>query len=252
MNETVQLARVSIDGFSFYYAAFVDGTFGRWKWLDLVAFSRCLVPSHHVDHVRYFTAQLKPTPGSPRAHIRQGIYLNALRAQPRLSVHLGTFSKHAVQMPLAPPPKTGCEDGVVYLASRDLDLDGDNAQPTKAFVVKTEENGSDVNLATYLLRDGFKGLYDTAVVVSDDSDLLEPVRLVQRELGREVVVAMVPRKDKGKRQHRGSVFDGKVKFVREVRQAYLMDSQLPLTIEGKHGRLIQRPPEWGPVGVERP
>ena len=54
MNETVQRVRVYIDGFNFYYAAFVDGTFGRWKWLDLVAFSRCLVPNHHVDHVRYF------------------------------------------------------------------------------------------------------------------------------------------------------------------------------------------------------
>ena len=33
MNETVQRVRVYIDGFNFYYAAFVDGTFGRWKWL---------------------------------------------------------------------------------------------------------------------------------------------------------------------------------------------------------------------------
>jgi hypothetical protein len=118
VNETVQRVRDYIDGFNFWYAAFVDGTFGRWRWLD---------------HVRCSTAQLKPTPCSPRAHIRQGIYLNALRAQIR--------------------------------------------------------------------------------------------------------------------QHRGSVFDGKVKFVREVRRAYLMDGQLPLT---KHGRVIQRPPKWGPVGVERP
>ena len=166
MNETVQRVRVYIDGFNFYYAACVDGTFGRRKWLDLVAFARCLVSSHHVDHVRYFTAQLKPTPRSPRARIRQGICLNAMRAQPRLSVHLGTFSKHAVQMPLAPPPKTGCEDGVVYLGARDLDPEGDDPQPTKAFVFKTEEKGSDVNLATYLLRDGFKGLYDTAVAAA--------------------------------------------------------------------------------------
>ena len=111
-----QFVRVYIDGFNFYYAACVDGTFGRRKWLDLVAFARCLVSSHHVDHVRYFTAQLKPTPRSPRARIRQGICLNAMRAQPRLSVHLGTFSKHPMQMPLAPPPTAGCEDGVVYLA----------------------------------------------------------------------------------------------------------------------------------------
>jgi len=37
-----------------------------------------------------------------------------------------------------------------------------------------------VNLATFLLRDAFKNLYDVAVVVSDDSDLLEPVKMARR------------------------------------------------------------------------
>ena len=41
-----------------------------------------------------------------------------------------------------------------------------------------EEKGSDVNLATYLVADGFRDLYDTAVVVSNDSDLAEPLKLV--------------------------------------------------------------------------
>ena len=54
-------------------------------------------------------------------------------------------------------------------------------------VVKTEEKGSDVNLATHLLYDGFKNDYEVAVVVSNDSDLLEPVR-VARSLGLTVGV----------------------------------------------------------------
>lgn len=41
-------------------------------------------------------------------------------------------------------------------------------------VIKTEEKGSDVNLATHLLHDAHMGRFEVAVVVSNDSDLLEP------------------------------------------------------------------------------
>ena len=40
-----------------------------------------------------------------------------------------------------------------------------------------EEKGSDVNLPSYLLRDGFLGEYEAAVVISDDSDLVEPTQI---------------------------------------------------------------------------
>ena len=60
--------------------------------------------------------------------------------------------------------------------------------PTKINVIDTEEKGSGVNLASYLLVDGFKREYEMAVVVSNDSDLVEPIRLVQGELGLPVTV----------------------------------------------------------------
>jgi len=50
-------------------------------------------------------------------------------------------------------------------------------------VWKTEEKGSDVALASHLLLDGFKGAYDAAAILSNDSDLIEPVRMVKAELG---------------------------------------------------------------------
>ena len=41
-------------------------------------------------------------------------------------------------------------------------------------ILDTEEKGSDVNLASFLLLDGFDDEYELAVVISNDSDLSSP------------------------------------------------------------------------------
>jgi uncharacterized LabA/DUF88 family protein len=62
-------------------------------------------------------------------------------------------------------------------------------QPQRyATVIKTEEKGSDVNLATHLLHDADRNRFEAAVVVSSDSDLAEPMRIVRKELRKMVVV----------------------------------------------------------------
>jgi NYN domain len=43
-----------------------------------------------------------------------------------------------------------------------------------------------VNLATYLLVDAFRDDAQAFVVVSNDSDLTEPIRIVRHELGKVV------------------------------------------------------------------
>lgn len=58
----------------------------------------------------------------------------------------------------------------------------------KVRVVKTEEKGSDVNLATHLLVDGFQGHYETAVVISNDSDLNLPITMVKNVLKKRIGV----------------------------------------------------------------
>lgn len=95
----------------------------------------------------------------------QSTYLRALRAVSVLTVHLGHFLTSTVRMPLAKPIPGG---------------------PRTVEVIKTEEKGSDVNLAAYLLADAFRADADTFVVVSNDSDLIEPIRLVSQELGNRV------------------------------------------------------------------
>ena len=56
------------------------------------------------------------------------------------------------------------------------------AAPDVAYVWKTEEKGSDVNLGVHLVRDAFKGEFDLAAVLTNDTDLLEPIRIVRNEL----------------------------------------------------------------------
>ena len=153
------IVNVYVDGFNVYYGC-LRGT--PYKWLDLDALCRRLLPQDSVHRIRYFTALVTARPGNLQAPQRQLTYLRALETIPHMSIHLGHFLSHPVRMPLAHPRRGG-------------------AQTVE--VIKTEEKGSDVNLATYLLLDAFHKDCETAVVITNDSDLKEPITLVQRELG---------------------------------------------------------------------
>ena len=147
-------ANVYVDGFNLYYGCLRRTSF---KWLDLVKLCRALLPAEDVQRVRYFTARIKGRPGDMEGPARQDAYLRALASNPIVSIHLGHFLQSKVRMMLADPPANG---------------------PRTAEVLKMEEKGSDVNLATYLLVDAFRRDCNLAVVVTNDSDLLEPIRIV--------------------------------------------------------------------------
>jgi NYN domain-containing protein len=139
---------VYIDGFNLYYGA-LKGT--PHKWLDLSALCRRLLPDDDIRRIRYFTARVADRPHNPGTAARQDAYLRALASDPLVTIHYGTFKSGVRRMPLAPVPAIG--------------------RPVMARVVSTEEKGSDVNLASYLLLDALRGACDTAVVVTNDSDL---------------------------------------------------------------------------------
>jgi hypothetical protein len=125
-----------------------------------------LLPKNTVSEIKYFTALVSARPSDPDQPTRQQLYLRALRTLPGVSIHLGHFLSHQVTMPLAVPPGQRQE----YVQ-----------------VIKTEEKGSDVNLATHLLHDAHMGRFEVAVVVSNDSDLLEPIKIVREQLGNRSV-----------------------------------------------------------------
>ncbi len=104
-----------------------------------------------------------------------------------------------------------------------------------AKVIKSEEKGSDVNLAVHLVGDGYKDLFDLAVVVSEDSDLQPAVDLVRNELGKRVTV-VTPRNLK----HLPLRGDDK----RYTRAAALAACQFPAVVLDPSGREIHRPQSW--------
>ncbi|CAN5752185.1 hypothetical protein BH24ACT4_BH24ACT4_14410 [soil metagenome] len=157
---------VYIDGFNLYHRALKDSAY---KWLDLERFCDQVV-DHRVDRVRYFTAPVKELAFNPGARARQFVYWRALKTLPRVRIHEGKFVVNSKWRALHHEP-VGMKPASVV-----------------ARVKVPEEKGSDVNLASWLLMDAFRGRYDAAVVVSNDSDLVEPVRMVVHELGLPVAI----------------------------------------------------------------
>jgi hypothetical protein len=49
-------------------------------------------------------------------------------------------------------------------------------------VIKTEEKGSDVALGALLVAHGYERRYEAAIVVSNDSDLVLPIKIVRDDL----------------------------------------------------------------------
>jgi hypothetical protein len=157
---------VYVDGFNLYYRALKrprapDGT--TYKWLDLAALAQQLLrpPKYTINRIRYFTAEVRGHIGDPQAPLHQQMYLRALRTIPNLSIHLGHFMVKKTKMPLVHPLPDGTD---------------------RVLVTKTEEKGSDVNVAAHLLLDAFRGDFEAAAVVTNDSDLAEPIRIVRDEL----------------------------------------------------------------------
>ena len=153
---------VYIDALNLYYGS-LKGT--PHKWLDLSKFCKLLLPNNDVRHIHYFTASLQSRPHDPQKPLRQRVYLRALKTIPNLTITYGRFQTEEVNMPLA---------------------NRQPGQPPTVAVLKTEEKGSDVNLASRLLRDGYRGCYDAAVIISNDSDLLLAIQIVRDELGKVI------------------------------------------------------------------
>ena len=115
-------------------------------------------------------------------------------------------------------------------------------------VVKSEEKGTDVNLATHLLLDACDEDFEAALVVSNDSDLTETVREVQARYGRAVGVALpvLNRDREGNPRRPSKILRESASFVRHIsgsRRRLLAACQFPETLTDARGSFT-RPREW--------
>lgn len=206
---------VYVDGFNLYYGALKSSPY---KWLDIKAlFKRILRPSNEIQAIKYYIARVSARPENPDAPTRQDAYLRALSAHiPELSITYGGFVHKPVSMRLV-APRWGRKYAQVW---------------------KSEEKGSDVNLAVHLVNDAWQRRYDCAVICSNDGDLAEALRIVRKELRKTVILA-VP----GDAENRppSNQLRRWASYTLQIPSAALAASQLPNPIPGTR---IHKPAVW--------
>lgn len=203
---------VYVDAFNLYYGS-LKGT--HHKWLNLRTLCETAFRKNDIQRIRVFLARVQARPHDPDQPLRQQTYIRALLTVPGLSVHEGQFLTTAKRLPLVAPPPTG---------------------PRSAEVWVTEEKGSDVNLATYLLCDGYEKDYEAAIVISNDSDLAFPVQVARQKFGVPVLVLNPYR-------HPNPQLKSAATLVRPLRPGVLAASQFPPQLQDRAG-VIVKPASW--------
>ena len=212
------ITNVYVDGFNLYYLAVKR--FPKCKWLDLAKLSQALLPGHEINRIRYFTAIVDQRPDDPQQQRRQQIYLRALQTIPNLDIHYGQFRNRVKRLPLA-NPMPGLD---------------------KYVRVKTyEEKGTDVNIATHLMIDGYEGMCERALVISNDADLAFPIRTVRDRLNLPIGVVN-PSINPGISPTPTSL-KNTATFLRRIRPNTLISSQFPDTLTDDKG-VFFKPPNW--------
>jgi uncharacterized LabA/DUF88 family protein len=199
---------VYIDGFNLYYGA-VKNT--PYRWLDLSKLCKLLLPHDQINGIKYFTAKVKALPQDPGQPMRQQTYLRALATIPNVEIFYGRFVSHKIWMPRA--------DGSGFVE-----------------VIKAEEKGSDVALAVHLLHDAHLDDCETAVVISNDTDLIPAIRIVRDQLGKKVGL-LCPHK----RMSKSLVSE--VAFCKKIREGVLQASQFPSLLRDAVGE-FEKPQDW--------
>jgi hypothetical protein len=200
---------VYIDGFNLYFGLKSKG-WKRFYWLDVHALSQGLLkPNQQLMAVKYFTSRVSASPSDPDQARRQGIYLEALSTLADTSIYFGHYLSKSVR----------CHSCGAQWAKHD-------------------EKMTDVNIATELLVDAFQDRYDTALLVSADSDLVGPIIKVRSLFPAKRIVAVFPpdRVSERLRREANSAFN--------LGRSNIAQSQLQDPVKKPDGFLLQRPSTW--------
>jgi len=197
---------VYIDGYSLYHGL-KDGGFGDCLWLDIPAFSRKLLePKHELVEVKYFTSRTKAK--DPEKRKRQNTYLEALEE------HAGLKPIYGRQM-----------------------MDFQHCNSCHDTWKEPREKWTDVNIAIHLLEDALSDRFDTAFLVSGDSDYVPLVRRVRDIPGKSVIHFQPPKRPCNLLKHACN-------DSRPIWKDALRGSQLPASIISKSGAVLLKPEAW--------
>jgi uncharacterized LabA/DUF88 family protein len=152
-----------IDGFNLYFGLREQG-WRKYMWLDVVKLSASVILPHcTLIQTKYFTSRVRGNVGKQE---RQTAFLDAIMALDDLSIYWGRYQ---------PDWKKCHKCGHI----------GQHPQEKK----------TDVNIATQMICDAYCNAYDTALLMSGDSDLVPAVETVRKLFpAKKIVVAFPPKR----------------------------------------------------------
>ena len=216
VRESAERVAVYIDGFNLY-VSMVNAGLRRSLWLDLASFANNLLRDHQsLSSVHYFTALVNRR----RRRSRQEAFLAANAASSGVKIHIGKFDFHPIRCSLC-GGKIGCVDCTVNVS-------------------RPVEKQSDVNLGTQLGLDAASDRFDTAIIVSSDSDFAGAVGIVKELFPLKKIVVYLP----PGRHARGKELVEVSGNSMHVNSAHLRRAQLPQTIQISGGHVVRKPSEW--------
>lgn len=197
-----------VDGFNLYFGLKAAG-WKRYYWLDLMKLAQNLLrQDQQLAAVHYFTARIQDNGRNGSDRKRQNDYIEAVQ-QHGVSVQLGHY---------LPKPRKCHHCGAAW--------------------TDYEEKETDVNIAIQLLLDAEDGHFDTALLISADSDLTTPVRRLRERFPQKRVIAVFPPRRRS--AELSKVANGHFVLGNDKLRA----SQLPATITKPDGYVLSRPATW--------
>jgi uncharacterized LabA/DUF88 family protein len=195
-----------VDGFNLYFGL-KSQAWERYLWLNVQSLATNLLkPGQTLAQTKYFTARV----GSPPDKVkRQSTYLDALQTLPGLSILCGRYQ-------LNPFKCRNCSH--IHQIPN--------------------EKMTDVNIAVELMQDAFQDRFDTAFLVSADSDLVGPVVAVQKLFPKKrIVVACPPGRFSANLCNAASAHF-------QIGRAVIAKSLFPETVTTASGFVLTRPASW--------
>jgi uncharacterized LabA/DUF88 family protein len=202
------MARVAffIDGFNVYHSLKENPSYHRYLWLDYRTLAeRFTRRADRLSEVHYFTAYATWKPHSMKRH---RMLVGALESR-AVNIVMGKFKKKDMY----------CK---VCRAS---------------FKVR-EEKQTDVNIAVSLLKEALLDHYDTAVLLTNDTDLIPAIQAVKEAFPGKKIGVLFPI-DRWATELK-DVCD----FWRKIERKDLARSQFPNEVRLPSGVVLTRPSTW--------
>jgi uncharacterized LabA/DUF88 family protein len=206
-----------VDAFNWYFGIFQHHP--EWKWLNAQSFFEALRLDEEVVAVKFFTALVDPLKHVSTRRDRQKRYLKALGTLPKVKIILGKYQERTVT----------CQ-------ARDCMRRLEYQVP--------EEKKTDVNMAVNLLADAVRGLTDSMVIVSGDSDLEPAVEWVRQNYPHVKITVYIPVLEDERQQRRNDNYHRMGVTCKPLPLTDIPRHVFPATVRVSESETITRPAEW--------